>query len=198
MKQFAPSCDRNKDEILAVLQDVLPPSGVVLEIGSGTGQHAVHFAARLPHVVWQPTDVKPNLPSIRAWCDEAALDNIRPPLELDLLSQQWPIETAHAVVCINTTHIVAWHGVEKLFAGVGRVLAPGGVMYVYGAYRYATRVLEPSNEEFDRWLKARDAVSGVRDFEAVNALAQRNGLQLTEDRAMPGNNRSIWWTKATS
>ncbi len=196
MKQFAPSCDHNKDEIIAVLQGVLPPSGMVLEIGSGTGQHAAYFAAHLPQVVWQPTDLQPNLPSICAWCDEAKLANVRAPLELDLLSGHWPIESAHAVVCINTTHIVSWPGVENLFAGVGRILAPGGVMYVYGAYRYAIRPLEPSNEEFDRWLKARDPVSGVRDFEAVNALAQRNGLQLTEDRAMPGNNRSIWWMKA--
>lgn len=196
MKQFAPACDHNKDEILAVLQEVLPGSGVVLEIGSGTGQHAVHFAARLPHVIWQPTDLLPNLPSIHAWRDEAALPNMRVPLELDLLSESWPITAADAVVCVNTVHIVTWSGVEKLFAGVGRMLAPGGVMYVYGAYRYATRALEPSNEKFDQWLKARDAASGVRDFEAVNMLAQRNGLQLTEDRAMPGNNRSIWWTKS--
>ena len=198
MKQFAPSCDHNKDEILAVLQEALPPSGRVLEIGSGTGQHAVHFAARLPHLIWQPTDLSPNLPSIRAWCAEANLTNLLPPLELDLLSNLWPIESAHAVVCINTTHIVAWPGIENLFAGVGRILAPGGVLYVYGAYRYATRPLEPSNEKFDHWLKTRDPVSGVRDFEAVNALAQRHGLQLTADRAMPGNNRSIWWTKLMS
>jgi len=195
LKQFAPSSDRNKDEIFTVLQEVLPPSGVVLEIGSGTGQHAVYFAARLPHLVWQPTDLAPNLPSIAAWCAEAKLANVCAPFELDLLAERWPIESAHAVVCINTTHIVSWRGVENLFAGVGRVLAPGGLMYVYGAYRYAARPLEPSNEEFDRWLKARNPVSGVRDFDAVNALAQRNGLQLAEDRTMPGNNRSIWWTK---
>ena len=196
MKQCAPSVDRNKDEIFAVLQEVLPQSGLVLEIGSGTGQHAVYFAARLPHLLWQPTDLVPNLPSIRAWCAEANLPNLRAPLELDLLAAHWPVASAQAVVCINTTHIVAWPGVENLFAGVARILAPGGVLYVYGAYRYATRPLEPSNEEFDRWLKARDPVSSVRDFEAVNALAQRNSLHLTQDRAMPGNNRSIWWTKA--
>ncbi len=196
MKQFAPSCERNKDEILQVLREVLPASGVVLEIGSGTGQHAAYFAQRLPQIIWQPTDLKPNLASIRAWCEEANLVNVRAPLELDLLSGSWPEISVDAAVCINTVHIVAWPGVENLFAGIGRILRPGGVMYVYGAYRYATRPLEPSNEEFDRWLKARDAVSGVRDFEAVNALALRHGLQLTEDRAMPGNNRSIWWTKA--
>ena len=196
MKQFAPSCDRNKDEILAVLQEILPSSGVVLEIGSGTGQHVVYFGEHLSHLDWQPTDLAPNLRSIVAWCAESRLANIRAPLELDLLAARWPIASVHAVVCINTTHIVAWQGVENLFAGVGRVLAPGGLMYVYGAYRYATRPLEPSNEEFDRWLKARNPASGVRDFEAVNALAHSNDLHLGEDRAMPGNNRSIWWKKA--
>ena len=195
MKQFAPSCERNKDEILQVLQEALPPSGVVLEVGSGTGQHAVYFAQHLPQVIWQPTDLKPNLASIRAWSDEAKLANVRAPLELDLLSGSWPLTSVDAAVCINTVHIVSWPGVENLFAGIGRILRPGGVMYVYGAYRYASRPLESSNEEFDRWLKARDPVSGVRDFEAVNTLAQRHGLQLTQDRAMPGNNRSIWWTK---
>lgn len=175
--------------------EILPRSGSVLEVGSGTGQHAAYFAAHLAHLAWQPTDLAENLPSIDAWCEEAQLKNVRPARELNLLADQWPFLQADAVVCINTTHIVAWAGVEKLFSGVGRLLTPGGVMYVYGAYRYATRPLEPSNEGFDQWLKARDPVSGVRDFEAVNALANAHGLSLVEDRAMPGNNRSIWWKK---
>ncbi len=179
-----------------LLKEVLPSSGVVLEIGSGTGQHAAYFAARFPRLIWQPTDLPENLSSLRAWRQEAGLPNLREPLELDLLAKSWPVTCAQAVVCINTIHIVAWEGVENLFLGAGRVLTVGGVMYVYGAYRYATRPLEPSNEEFDRWLKARDPVSGVRDFEAVNALARENGLALAGDRAMPANNRSIWWVKA--
>jgi SAM-dependent methyltransferase len=195
VKQFAPSYERNKDLILPVLQEVLPESGVVLEIGSGTGQHAAFFAARLPRLVWQPTDLATNLPSIALWQAEAGLSNLRAPLELDLLSDGWPVTSAQAVVCINTVHIVSWQGVENLFTGAGRLLSPGGVMFVYGAYRYATRPLELSNEDFDRWLKARDPASGVRDFEAVNALAQKNGLTLAGDRAMPGNNRCIWWLK---
>jgi SAM-dependent methyltransferase len=197
MKQFSPSCERNKDFILPVLQEVLPAVGTVLEVGSGTGQHAAFFAAHLPQLVWQPTDLPGNFPSIRAWAAEAGLANLRAPLKLDLLAsaERWPVSSAAAVVCINTVHIVAWKGVENLFAGAGRVLAPGGVLVVYGAYRYATRPLEPSNETFDQWLKARDPASGVRDFEAVNALAQQNALVLSGDRAMPGNNRSIWWIK---
>lgn len=197
MKQFSPSCERNKDFILPVLKEVLPGSGTVLEVGSGTGQHAAYFATHLPHLIWQATGLSENFPSIRAWAVEAGPHDVPAPLELDLLAStdRWPVTSASAMVCINTVHIVAWKGVENLFSGAGRVLSPGGVLVVYGAYRYATRVLEPSNENFDQWLKARDPVSGVRDFEAVNALAQKNGLVLTGDRAMPGNNRSIWWIK---
>ena len=197
MKQYSPSCERNKDLILPVLKEVLPKSGTVLEVGSGTGQHAAYFADGLPHLVWQPTELAENFPSIQAWVAESGLPNLCAPLELDLLAgpERWPVTSAAAVVCINTVHIVAWQGVENLFAGAGRILVPGGAMYVYGAYRYTARPLEPSNEDFDQWLKARDPVSGVRDFEAVNALAHQNGLVLAGDRAMPGNNRSIWWIK---
>jgi SAM-dependent methyltransferase len=195
MKQSSPSCERNKEPILAVLREILSVPGLVLEIGSGSGQHAVHFARGLPHVEWQPTDVADNLPGISAWRDEAGLANLREPLTLDLFSDRWPVTKAQVVVCINTIHIVSWEAVERLFAGAGRLLSPGGVMYVYGPYRYADRPLEPSNEEFDRWLKARDAASGVRLFEDVNRLAGQNGLMLVGDRAMPANNRSIWWIK---
>ena len=196
MKQMSASCERNRDPILAVLREVLPNSGLVLEIGSGTGQHAAYFAPRLPHLLWQPSDLAGNHDSIRAWAAEAMAPNLRAPLVLDLLAEPWPIAHADAIVCINTVHIVAWAGVENLFAAAQRLLPPGGLLYVYGAYRYATRPLEPSNEEFDRWLKGRDPLSGVRDFEAVNRLAEQNGLKLAGDRAMPGNNRSIWWQKA--
>ena len=195
MKQFAPACERNQDAILSVLREILPSAGMVLEIGSGTGQHAAYFAAHLPHLVWQPTDLSENFASIRAWADEAGLPNLRAPLELDVNAEHWPATSAEAVVCINAVHIVAWRGVENLFAVAGRVLARGGVMLVYGPYRYASRPLEPSNESFDRWLKARDPASGIRDFEAVNALASGNGLVLAGDRAMPANNRTIWWIK---
>lgn len=197
MKQLAPSCDRNKDFILRVLKEVLPPSGDVLEIGSGTGQHAAYFAAHLPQHVWHPTDLSANFPSIRAWAREKPLPNLRRPMELDLLAapQSWPLTSAQAIVCINTIHIVAWKGVENLFAGAGKVLDRGGVLYVYGAYRYATRPLEPSNQAFHDLLQARDPASGVRDFEAVDELAKKNGLTLAGDRAMPGNNRSISWIK---
>jgi len=195
VKQFAPACERNKEPILTVLKEILPRAGTVLEIGSGTGQHAAYFAAQLPHLTWQPTDVPNGLASIRAWAEEAGLDNLRPPRGLDLASANWPVTSADAVVCINTIHIVAWNAVENLYAFAARALPRGGVMYVYGPYRYAARALEPSNEEFDKWLKARDPQSGVRNFEDVDALATKHGLVLAGDRAMPANNRSIWWVK---
>lgn len=196
MKQHSPSCERNKDPILTVLREIFTVPGLVLEIGSGSGQHAVHFARGLPHMEWQPTDIAENLPGISAWRAEAGLPNLREPLVLDLFADGWPVREAQTLVCINTIHIVSWPGVERLFAGAGRVLAPGGIMYVYGPYRYAGRPLEPSNEDFDRWLKACDPASGVRLFEDVNRLAGQHGLVLAGDRAMPANNRSIWWQKS--
>ena len=195
MKQFAPACERNKDAILAVLRDVLPAKGTVLEIGSGSGQHAAYFAQHLPQIVWQPSDRAENLASIAAWAAEINAPNLRAPMLLDLFAPQWPLTQADAIVCINTIHIVAWRGVENLFATAGRVLTAGGVLYVYGAYRYADQPLAPSNIEFDRWLKARDPASGIRDFAAVNALAVAAGLELAGDVPMPANNRSIWWRK---
>ncbi len=195
MKQFAPSTDHNRDEILLVLKEICPQLGTILEIGSGTGQHAVHFARHLQHLAWQPSDLEANLPSIRAWAAEASLPNLHDPIVFDLLAEHCPALSPAVIVCINTVHIVAWRGVENLFTRAGQMLQRGGLMYVYGAYRYADRPLEPSNETFDAWLKARNPVSGVRDFELVDALAKRNGLALVEDRAMPGNNRSIWWEK---
>lgn len=196
MKQHSPSFERNKDAIVSVLREVLPSTGLVLEVGSGSGQHAAYIASRMPSIEWQPTDLPDNLPSIAAWREAAGATNLRAPLVLDLLSANWPVAQCDAIVCINTVHIVAWAGVENLFAGAGRVLRPGGVMYVYGAYRYSDRPLEPSNEQFDQWLKRRDPNSGVRDFAAVDALAQAAGLVLVGDRAMPANNRSIWWRKS--
>jgi len=193
MKQHSPSCERNKEPILAALREIFTVPGLVLEIGSGSGQHAVHFARGLPHMTWQPTDTAENLPSISAWRAEADLPNLREPRVLDLFVDDWPVKTAQAVVCINTIHIVAWEAVEKLFTGTGRRLVPGGLLYLYGPYRYADRPLEPSNEEFDCWLKGRDPASGVRKFEEVNRLAEQAGLVLAGDRAMPANNRSIWW-----
>jgi len=194
-KLYADACERNRGPILEVLREILGEPGLVLEIGSGTGQHAAWFAAALPQLRWQPTDVAANLPSIEAWRGDVGVSNLLPARALDLSDASWPVAQADYVVCVNTIHIVGWPLVEALFDGVQRVLRPGGLLYVYGPFRYRTRALEPSNERFDAWLKQRDPRSGVRTFEDVDTLAAEAGLRCEGDRTMPANNRSIWWRR---
>ena len=198
MKEYAPACERNSQVILDVLQRILAHSRSVLEIGSGTGQHAVFFAGSLPHLQWQPTN-KESLDSINAWRREAQLENVLPAQSIDLVSgtgqEDFQLPEADAIVCINTVHIMAWQGTEKLFQLAASALPSGGVLYLYGPYRYCGKPLESSNENFDLWLKERDPLSGIRDFEAVNRLAKKTGFELQEDIEMPANNRSIWWSK---
>lgn len=193
MKPFSEACERNKEPILGVLREALAGVRTVLEIGSGTGQHAVHFAAHLPHLVWQPSDLPANHPGIRAWLAEASLPNLRAPLALDVYDPQWPIETAEAVFAANIAHIVAWAGVVRLFEGVGRILAPGGVWVLYGPFKYAGEHTSASNARFDAWLRERDPQSGIRDYEALEALARAQGLVLERDHPMPANNRTLVW-----
>lgn len=198
MKEYAPACDRNSQVILERLQQILARSRLVLEIGSGTGQHAVFFAKGLPHLQWQPTD-KGALTSINAWRQEAQLENLLPPLPVDLLSLHqehlFALPEVDAIVCINTVHIMDWQGTNNIFELAGQKLPAGGVIYLYGPYRYSDRPLEQSNEKFDLWLKERDPLSGIRDFDAVNRLAELAGFNLQEDLPMPANNRSICWQK---
>lgn len=195
MKQHAPACERNQKYILEVLQEILPDKKNLLEIGSGTGQHAVYLAPYFPELSWQPTDLKENLPSINAWREEHPSRNLGIPAVLDLSNGSWPVDKYDAVVCINTIHIVAWELVENLFKGVGETLSSGGIFYVYGPYKYVNQELVESNQKFDVWLKDRDPVSGIRDFEKVNELANENKLELLFDKSMPANNRSICWIK---
>jgi SAM-dependent methyltransferase len=194
-KPFAPACERNRDPILAVLRTHFADRRSVLELGSGTGQHAVYFAAAMPWLTWQCSDVDAHLPGIRLWLDEAALPNTPPPLALDVTSA-WPAQRFDAVFTANTLHIVGWPEVEALFAGVGRVLAGDGVLVVYGPFNYGGTYTSASNREFDAWLKARDPRSGIRDVEAVHALAAGIGLHVVDDVAMPANNRCLVWRRA--
>lgn len=194
-KPFAPSAERNRGPIGDVLRSVFTGGGLLLEVGSGTGQHAAYLARDLPAYQWQPTDLPEHLDGIDAWAAESGTSNILPAFALDLANTKWPVESVDAIVCINTIHIVAWPLVENLFRGAGEVLKPGGLMYVYGPYEYDDRPLEPSNVDFDAWLKARDPESGIRKFEDVNELAVEAGLVLEGDESMPANNRSIWWRK---
>ena len=198
MKRFAEACDRNQAPILEVLKTILPDTGKVLEIGSGTGQHAAFFSRSLPHLVWQPSDLAEALPSIEAWREESCAKNLNSPIVIDLFGNNEALSRVDAIVCINVVHIVAWEGVERLFKIAASALGPTGVIYFYGPYRYADRVLEPSNETFDYWLKKNNPVSGVRDYSAVESLAESNGFTLGGDRSMPSNNRSIWWVRQTA
>ena len=194
-KPHAPAVDRNRDPILAVLREHFAGRRRVLEIGSGTGQHAVYFAQAMPWLQWQASDVAGNLPGIRAWLDDARLPNTPAPLALDVLEWPWPAVEADAVFSANTLHIMGWAGVEAFFSGAGRVLAAadGGALAVYGPFNYGAAFSSDSNREFDGWLKARDPASGIRDFEAVDALAGDAGLRLEADVAMPANNRCLVW-----
>lgn len=194
-KPYSESCEQNREPILAVLRVAFAERQRVLEIGSGTGQHAVYFAPELPHLVWQTADVRAHHPGIHAWLAEAALPNVLPPLELDVNQNPWPGGRYDAVFSANTLHIMGWPEVERFFAGVGALLEPGGVLVVYGPFNYNGRFTSESNARFDIWLKARDPASGVRDFEAVDALARAQGLLLQHDIAMPANNRSLVWQR---
>lgn len=196
-KPFSAAAERNHKFISAVLRQILTDNGVILEIGSGTGQHAAYLAKDFPAYQWQPTDLQERLDDINKWVAESGASNVLPARVLDLGNENWPVESADAILCINTIHIVAWPLVENLFRGAGRVLKPGRVMYVYGPYEYSDRPLEPTNAEFNEWLKMRDPKSGIRKFDEVNRLAKENGLVLEGDEAMPSNNRSIWWRKGS-
>ena len=193
-KPYAPACERNRQPILAVLRECFADRRDVLEVGSGTGQHAVHFAAAMPWLSWQCSDRAEHLPGIRLWLDEAGLPNTPAPIELDV-SGAWARRRFDAVFSANTLHIMGWPEVQQFFEGVDAVLATDGVLAAYGPFNYGGEYTSDSNREFDAWLKARDTRSGIRDFEAVDALAREIGLTLMDDVAMPANNRTLVWRR---
>jgi SAM-dependent methyltransferase len=193
-KPFAPACDRNREPILAVLRALLADRRMVLEVGSGTGQHAVHFAATLQHLRWQTSDVRANLPGICLWLADAALPNTPAPIALDVAGA-WPTTQYDAVYTANTLHIMGWPEVQTFFERVGSVLNPGGLVIVYGPFKYLGLDTSASNAAFDASLRASDPQRGVREFELVDALARAAGLELVEDRAMPANNRLATWRR---
>jgi hypothetical protein len=194
-KPFSPSCERNRDPILAVLREQFSDCHRVLEIGSGTGQHAVYFAAAMPWLTWQCSDVAGNLPGIRAWLDESGLPNTPAPVELNVVCGAWSQDGFDAAFSANTLHIMGWPEVEAFFSGLNHVLADSANVVVYGPFNYGGAYTNDSNREFDASLKARDPRSGIRDFEAVDALACAIGLQLRDDIAMPANNRCLVWQR---
>jgi cyclopropane fatty-acyl-phospholipid synthase-like methyltransferase len=194
LKPHAPACDRNREPILAVLRRHFSDRRRVLEIGSGTGQHAVHFAAALPDLTWQTSDLDENLPGIRLWLEEVRLANLPAPLSLDV-NGAWPQRGYDAVFSANTLHIMSWSDVRALFEHLQPVLESDACVAIYGPFNYAGRFTSPSNADFDAWLKQRSPLMGIRDFEAVDALAQSIGLRLIEDCAMPANNRTLVWRR---
>lgn len=187
-----PATARNRDAILDVLRSVLPASGLVLEVASGSGEHVVHFARAFPDLTFQPSDPEDAaLQSIAAWTKDSGLKNIRPPAMLDAASAQWPVNAADAILCINMIHIAPWRASEGLFRGAARLLRAGAPLYLYGPYRRADVVTAPSNEAFDESLRSRNPEWGLRDLEAVAALAQNNGFSGPAITEMPANNLSV-------
>ena len=190
MKKSAPAAQRNREPIREVLARILPDAGTVLTIAEGSGEHAVHFAKSFPALTWQPSDIDPEaIASIAAWRDETGLPNLAAPIELDVTATVWPIERAAAITCINMIHISPWEATLGLFAGAARTLSSGGLLYLYGPYRFGGAFTAPSNEAFDASLRSRDPRWGVRDVRDLEAAA--TGFALREIVAMPANNHSL-------
>lgn len=188
---YSQACENNKAPILQVLSREFADARRVLEIGSGTGQHAVYFAKQLPHLIWQTSDVTANHPTINQWLSAYPSDNLRRPIELDLRRPIEPAGSFDAVFTANTLHIIAWPLVERLFALVAEILPIGGKFGIYGPFNYQGQFTSDSNRQFDALLKGRDPNSGIRDISAIERLAQVHGLSLQEDYAMPANNRLL-------
>jgi cyclopropane fatty-acyl-phospholipid synthase-like methyltransferase len=192
------ACKRNQQPILKVLQQYLPDNSRVIEVGSGTGQHAVFFASRFPSVRWQPTDTGDFLPGLRARVQAEAPPNLAAVLELDVRKPQWPSQPYDVLFSANTLHYMSASSVEKLFTGLQKVLKEQAVVIVYGPFKYDGKFTAPSNERFDGWLKLTDPSFGIRDFEWVDKLASSVGLSLAADVAMPANNKCLVWHKSTA
>ena len=192
-RQQSPSTARNREPILEALRSTLPPAARVLELASGTGEHAVFFAGAMPGWNWQPSDPDAAArASIEAWRQELALANLLAPLAIDARAPEWGVAGPFdAIVAINMIHISPWEATLGLMAGAGRLLTPGGVLFTYGAYKRGGAHTAPSNELFEQWLKGRDPAFGVRDLEAVEAAANAQGLSLRDVMAMPANNFSL-------
>lgn len=195
MKPFAESCAQNQDAILEILQHEFADARHVLEIGSGTGQHAVFFARELPHLVWQTSDVSEHHPGIHAWIADEGPDNVRPPITLNVAADTWPDTHFDAIFSANTVHIMGWSEVEKLFEGAGQVLAEDGRFCLYGPFNVNGQFTSESNANFELWLKSRDPKSGIRDQAELDQLAEKAGLTRAADHRMPANNNILVWVK---
>lgn len=195
MKEFSEACERNKEAIYSVIEPLLAGKNSLLEIGSGTGQHAVYFANRLPKLAWQTSDRSESHHSIKAWIKESTLNNVSMPLLLDVLEDDWPAAQYESVFSANTAHIMPWRAVEAMFQGVSQVLSNDGIFILYGPFNYDGKFTSESNRQFEGWLKSVDSERGIRDFEEIEKLANRVGMNLSQDAEMPANNRLLVWSK---
>lgn len=196
MKPYSESCDQNRDPILKIIQPLFAKKKRVLEIGSGTGQHAVYFAAKMPHLIWQTSDQKIYHEGIKQWLAEACLTNTPPPIALNVSTDAWPSIKVDAIFSANAVHIMSWDNVKDFIKNAGYLLDSSGLLVLYGPFNYNNKYTSESNANFDQWLKQRDPKSAIRDFEAVDELAQAVGLQLKDDVSMPANNRLLCWEKS--
>jgi len=195
-KRYSPACERNKDAILEVLQDVMPASGTILEIACGPGQHAVHFAAGFPDVQWQPSDIDPtSIASTLAWRAETGVPNLLDPVILDATATEWPLERADGIICCNMIHISPWEVTLGLLDGAARILPENGILYTYGPYKVGGKHTAPSNEAFDQSLRSQNPSWGVRNLDDVALEARRRGLHLIKTIKMPANNFSVIYKK---
>jgi cyclopropane fatty-acyl-phospholipid synthase-like methyltransferase len=195
MKQYSSSCVQNQEPILKIIKPLLLEKYTVLEVGSGTGQHAVFFAEHMPHLNWQASDQAQYLSSINAWVDEAKLNNTPPAINLDV-TQAWPALEFDVIFSANTTHIMSWEMVVDFYQGVGESLSENGLFILYGPFNYHQQYTSQSNADFDMWLKNRDPNSAIRHFEALMELAKQAKLTLLKDYEMPANNRILCWKKS--
>jgi cyclopropane fatty-acyl-phospholipid synthase-like methyltransferase len=197
-KPYSQACENNKQYILDRLRPLFSPGSRVLEVGSLTAQHVCFFAGQLPEVHWQPSDLPENLPTVLAGLADCTLPNVSAPLALDVSRLPWPLMQVDGIFSANTLHIMASAHVERFFRGVAQVLRSGGKLCIYGPFKYGGEFTTPSNAHFDQWLKARNPLSGVRDFEQVQNWAQAAGLQLLADYPMPANNQLLLWERLGS
>jgi cyclopropane fatty-acyl-phospholipid synthase-like methyltransferase len=194
-KPYAESCDQNKQPILEIIMPILATANSVLEIGSGTGQHAVYFAGKMPHLTWYTSDCLPYIEGINMWLQEAELTNVVAPVELNVTTSPWPDLKVDAVFTANSLHIMGEEDVIHFMACAGQLLKPQGELLIYGPFNYNGKYTSESNRRFDQWLKSRDINSGIKSFENLSLLAADNGMQLVSDYTMPANNRILHFRK---
>lgn len=196
MKPYSESCDQNRDAILEIIKPLFKNLKGVLEVGSGTGQHAIYFAKEMPHLIWHSSDQAEYHDGIKQWLADAKLDNTPAPIELNVSTNDWPKLDVEAIFSANSVHIMTWENVIDFINNAGKLLETNGLLVLYGPFNYDNDYTSKSNAIFDVWLKERDPDSGIRDFEAVDKLAQQVGLTLKEEYEMPANNRILCWQKS--